>query len=67
MITKDTNIMELLTAHPELEELFADRSLPCGVCSGAETESLEAAAAAHGQPLEELLAAIKEKLGESDL
>lgn len=52
---KDMMISEVLYSHEDVLEIFEKYGLPCSVCSGAGSESLEIAARVHGCDLEKLL------------
>ncbi len=54
-ITPDMNVCELLDRYPQLEEIFLHHGLPCRGCPGADNESVEEAAAAHGVVVEKLM------------
>lgn len=52
---KDMLISEVLYSHENGFEIFEKYGLPCSVCNGAGSESLEIAARVHGCDLEKLL------------
>lgn len=47
-ITKETNIAELLGAHPQTAEVFMQYGLHCVGCMAAAFDSIEQGAKAHG-------------------
>ena len=53
---KDMMVSEVLYSNEDVLEIFEKHGLPCSVCSGAGSESLEIAARVHGCDLEKLLA-----------
>lgn len=57
-ITKDSNIVEAVQAHPEILEVFANYGLGCVGCMAAHFESIGEGAAAHGLDVEALIADI---------
>ena len=59
-ITKDTNIMELVTNHPEAVPVLAEAGFHCIGCALAQYETLEQGCMAHGIDVEELLKKINE-------
>jgi len=54
-ITPDMNVCELLDRYPQLEDIFLSHGLPCRGCPGADNESVEEAAKAHGVSVDELM------------
>ena len=67
-VTKDMGIMEIVTAHPETLEVFAQYGMGCIGCAAAHFENLEAGAKVHGIDADEMVASmnaiIKEKAGQ---
>lgn len=54
-ITADMNVCELLDQYPQLEDIFLSHGLPCRGCPGADNETVEEAAAAHGVSVDNLI------------
>lgn len=57
-ITKDSNIIEAVQAHPEIMQVFANYGLGCVGCMAANFESIGEGAAAHGLDVDALIADI---------
>lgn len=57
-ITADSTILELLQAKPEAAEVLMRFGMGCLGCAIGRGESIRQAAAAHGIPLDELVAAL---------
>jgi hybrid cluster-associated redox disulfide protein len=57
-ITADSTILELLQAKPESAEVLMRFGMGCLGCAIGRGESIRQAAAAHGIPLDELVAAL---------
>jgi len=54
-ITPEMNVCELLDLYPQLEDVFLKHGLPCRGCPGADNESVEEAAKAHGVAVDKLM------------
>jgi hybrid cluster-associated redox disulfide protein len=62
-VTKDTNLGELVQAHPEIAEVLYDYGLHCVGCPASGVDTLENGAKVHGlkdQEVEEMVARINE-------
>lgn len=59
-LTPDMNVCELLDRYPQLEEVFLRHGLPCRGCPGADNESVQEAAAAHGVNIEKLMSSLNQ-------
>ncbi len=62
IVTKDTNIYELIENYPEVEEVLKSHGLCCVGCPGSTMENIEQAAEGHNISLEELLKDIKKEI-----
>lgn len=58
MITKDMTFHEAMRKSPEVARTLASFNLGCVGCMGAQHETLEQGAMAHGLDVEELLTAL---------
>ena len=56
MITKDMRIVDVLQIKPEAAQVFGSYGMGCIHCLLAHQETVGEAAAAHGVPLEDMLA-----------
>ena len=56
MITKDMKIVDVLQVKPESAQVFGSYGMGCIHCLLAHQETVEEAAAAHGVPVDEMLA-----------
>jgi len=56
MITKEMNIIEIVTKHPESFAVFRAYGMGCVGCSAAQFENLDEGAQAHGIDTEQLVA-----------
>ena len=59
MITKETNIKECITKHPETVEVLMDSGIHCIGCVAANFETLEQGLKQHGMSEEEINEIIK--------
>jgi hybrid cluster-associated redox disulfide protein len=59
-VSKDMGIMEIVTAHPETLEVFAQYGMGCIGCAAAHFENLEAGAKVHGIDVDEMVNAMNE-------
>lgn len=57
-ITKDMTFHEVMRKSPEVARVLASFNLGCVGCMGAQHETLEQGATAHGLDVEELLTAL---------
>jgi len=57
-ITKDMKFHDVMRKSPEVAKVLASFNLGCVGCMGAQHESLEQGAIAHGLDVEELLTAL---------
>lgn len=62
-ITKDMTFFELMRTYPESVKVLQKHNLGCIGCMGAQNESLEQGARAHGLDVEALLSDLKTALG----
>jgi hybrid cluster-associated redox disulfide protein len=62
-ITKDMTFFELMRTHPESVKVLQKHNLGCVGCMGAQNESLEQGARAHGLDVESLLKDLNEAIG----
>lgn len=62
-ITKDMTFFELMRAYPESVKVLQKHNLGCVGCMGAQNESLEQGARAHGLDVDALLSDLKAALG----
>ncbi|MHB8123369.1 MAG: DUF1858 domain-containing protein [Desulfuromonadaceae bacterium] len=62
-ITKDMTFFELMRAYPESVKVLQKHNLGCVGCMGAQNESLEQGARAHGLDVNALLSDLKAALG----
>lgn len=62
-ITKDMTFFELMRAYPESVKVLQKHNLGCVGCMGAQNESLEQGARAHGLDVNALLNDLKAALG----
>lgn len=54
-ITKDMTIGDVVRSHPQAPEVLMQFGLGCVFCPGAQAETLEEGAMAHGLKLDDLL------------
>ncbi|MBU0472122.1 MAG: DUF1858 domain-containing protein [Nanoarchaeota archaeon] len=54
-VTKNMNLKELITKHPETMEVFFEKGLQCAMCHMSSQETVGQAAEAHGIKIEKLL------------
>ena len=54
-ITKDMTFFEVMRMHPDAVKVLQKHNLGCVGCMGAQNESLEQGARAHGLSVDELL------------
>ncbi len=59
-ITKDMKFIDILRSHPDAPKVLAGFNLGCVGCMGAQHESLEQGAMAHGLDPEVLLQALNQ-------
>jgi len=64
MITKEDNLREVVTKHPEAVPVFAEAGLHCIGCAIAQFETIEQGAAAHGMNVDELVKKLNEAIKE---
>ena len=57
-VSKDMGIMDIVTAHPETLEVFAQYGMGCIGCAAAHFEKLEAGAKVHGIDVDEMVDAM---------
>ena len=57
-VSKDMGIMDIVTAHPETLEVFAQFGMGCIGCAAAHFENLEAGAKVHGIDVDEMVDAM---------
>jgi len=57
-ITKDMTFLEVMRKNPEVVKVLSQFNLGCVGCMGAQNETLEQGATAHGLDVEELLTAL---------
>ena len=57
-VSKDMGIMDIVTAHPETLEVFAQYGMGCIGCAAAHFENLEAGAKVHGIDVDEMVDAM---------
>lgn len=62
-ITKEMTFFELMRTHPESVKVLQKHNLGCVGCMGAQNESLEQGARAHGLDVESLLKDLNEAIG----
>ena len=55
-VTKETNLLDLLSAYPQTREILKNYDLNCFNCFGAVFEDVETIARANGIEVEELVA-----------
>jgi iron-sulfur cluster assembly accessory protein len=67
IITKDTNINEIIMKYPQLTEVFMNYGLHCIGCSMAGWETIEQGALAHGMNKKEIDNIIKELNNQTQL
>jgi hybrid cluster-associated redox disulfide protein len=60
-ITKDMTFNEVLNSHPGAPKILAGFNLGCVGCMGAQHETLEQGAMAHGLDVEDLLKALNQE------
>ena len=63
MITKDTNILEAVNAHPEIAQVFRRHGLGCIGCMVASGESIGEGLAAHGMDVDSVIQEINALIG----
>ena len=54
-ITKDSNLGEIVSKHPEIVDVFMKHGLHCIGCMAAQYETLEQGAKAHGIDVKKLV------------
>ncbi len=59
-ITKDMNFIDILRSHPDAPKVLSSFNLGCVGCMGAQHETLEQGAMAHGLDPDVLLKALNE-------
>ena len=64
-ITKEMGIMDIVTAHPETMEVFAQFGMGCIGCAAAHFENLEAGARVHGIDVDAMVKAMNDKIKET--
>ena len=64
-ITKEMGIMDIVTAHPETMEVFAQFGMGCIGCAAAHFENLEAGAKVHGIDVDAMVQAMNDKIKEN--
>ena len=57
-VSKDMGIMDIVQAHPETLEVFAQYGMGCIGCAAAHFENLEAGAKVHGIDVDEMVDAM---------
>lgn len=57
-VTKDMTFMEVMRMNPEVVKVLGSFNLGCVGCMGAQHETLEQGATAHGLDVDELVAAL---------
>ena len=57
-VSKDMGIMDIVTAHPETLEVFAQYGMGCIGCAAAHFENLEAGAKVHGIDVDDMVDAM---------
>ena len=62
-ITKDMTFFELMRTHPESVAVLQKHNLGCIGCMGAQNESLEQGARAHGLDIDTLLSDLNAAIG----
>ena len=62
-ITKDMTFFELMRTYPEAVKVLQKHNLGCVGCMGAQNESLEQGARAHGLDVENLLKDLNAAIG----
>ncbi len=62
-ITRDMTFNEVLMKFPETVKVFRKHGMQCAGCLGAEAETIEAGAVAHGLDPETLLAELNQAAG----
>ncbi len=62
-ITKEMTFFELMRAYPESVKVLQKHNLGCVGCMGAQNESLEQGARAHGLDIETLIGDLNAVLG----
>ncbi|MDD2271599.1 MAG: DUF1858 domain-containing protein [Desulfuromonadaceae bacterium] len=62
-ITKDMTFFELMRSYPESVKVLQKHNLGCIGCMGAQNESLEQGARAHGLDIDALMSDLKTALG----
>ncbi|UCF29923.1 MAG: DUF1858 domain-containing protein [bacterium] len=65
-ITKDMTFNEVLRAYPDTIKVLRKLNMQCFGCLGAEAESIEYGAIAHGVDLESLLQQLNEAVGQDE-
>ena len=56
MITKDMNIVEVVSAHPEVISVFRRYGMGCVGCQAARFEDIDQGAQVHGLDVDQLVA-----------
>jgi hybrid cluster-associated redox disulfide protein len=62
-ISKDMTFFELMRTHPESVKVLQQHNLGCIGCMGAQNESLEQGARAHGLNIDTLLSDLNAAIG----
>jgi len=62
-ITKEMTFFELMRTYPDSVKVLQKHNLGCIGCMGAQNESLEQGARAHGLNIDTLLSDLKESIG----
>ncbi len=65
-ITKDMTFNEVLRAHPDTIKVLRKHNMQCFGCLGAEAESIEYGAIAHGVDIDSLLKQLNEAVGQDE-
>ncbi|MCE5199633.1 MAG: DUF1858 domain-containing protein [Armatimonadota bacterium] len=65
-INRNTVVGELLRECPEAMEVFEKHDMPCRMCMGASTDTLEESAIMHNVDIEQIIAELKQHCGHSD-
>ncbi len=65
-ITKDMTFNEVLRAYPDTIKVLRKHNMQCFGCLGAEAESIEYGAIAHGVDVDSLLKQLNEAVGQDE-
>jgi hybrid cluster-associated redox disulfide protein len=65
-ITKDMTFNEVLRAYPDTIKVLRKHNMQCFGCLGAEAESIEYGAIAHGVDIDSLLKQLNEAVGQDE-